>query len=79
MSVSVNDWEELKRKIPTWQEVFLNADTEAKRVLVNRLIRKIEVKKEEITVHFKINLDEFLSQPRITGDSGTIRYIRGLK
>ncbi|HJC11080.1 MAG TPA: recombinase family protein [Candidatus Blautia merdigallinarum] len=79
VSVSVNDWEELKRKIPTWQEVFLNADTEAKRVLVNRLIRKIEVKKEEITVHFKINLDEFLSQPRITGDSGTIRYIRGLK
>lgn len=79
VSVSVNDWEELKRKIPTWQEVFLNADTEAKRVLVNRLIRKIEVKKEEITVHFKINLDEFLSQPRITGDSGTIRYIRGLR
>lgn len=74
VSVSVNDWEELKRKIPTWQEVFLNADTEAKRVLVNRLIRKIEVKKEEITVHFKINLDEFLSQPRITGDSGTIQY-----
>ena len=79
VSVSVNDWEELKRKIPTWQEVFLNADTEAKRVLVNRLIRKIEVKKEEITVHFKINLDEFLSQPRITGDSGTIRYTRDLK
>ena len=29
--VSVNDWEELKQKIPTWQEVFLNADGEAKR------------------------------------------------
>ncbi|HIV38414.1 MAG TPA: recombinase family protein [Candidatus Blautia stercorigallinarum] len=79
VSVSVNDWEELKEKIPTWQEVFLNADTEAKRVLVNRLIRKIEVKKEEITVHFKINLDEFLLQPRITDDSGTTRYIRDLR
>ena len=32
-AVSVEDWEELKKKIPTWQEVFLNADTEAKRVL----------------------------------------------
>lgn len=78
-AVSVEDWEELKKKIPTWQEVFLNADTEAKRVLVNRLIRRIEVKKGEITVHFKINLEEFLLQPRITGDSGTIRYIRGLR
>ena len=48
--VSVNDWEELKQKIPTWQEVFLNADGEAKRVLVNRLIRRIEVKKDEIKV-----------------------------
>lgn len=70
VSVSVNDWEELKEKIPTWQEVFLNADTEAKRVLVDRLIRRIEVKKDEITVHFKINLDDFLFQPRITGDFG---------
>ena len=45
VSVSVNDWEELKEKIPSWQEVFLNADVEAKRVLVNRLVRRIEVKK----------------------------------
>ena len=76
--VSVNDWEELKQKIPTWQEVFLNADGEAKRVLVNRLIRRIEVKKEEIKVFFKINLDDFFCQPRISGDSGTIQYRRGL-
>ena len=70
VSVSVNEWEELKEKIPSWQEVFLNADVEAKRVLVNRLVRRIEVKKDEITVYFKIHLDDFLSQSRITGDSG---------
>lgn len=70
--VSVNDWEELKQKIPTWQEVFLNADGEAKRVLVNRLIRRIEVKKDEIKVFFKINLEDFFCQPRISGDFGTI-------
>lgn len=77
VSVSVNDWEELKEKIPTWQDVFLNADPEAKRVLVDRLIQKIEVKKDEITVHFKINLDEFFPQSRITDDSGTTPYKPG--
>ncbi len=75
--VSVQDWEELKQKIPTWQEVFLNADTSTKRVLVNRLIKRIDVKKDEITVHFKINLDEFFVQPRICVDSGTIPYRHG--
>lgn len=74
--VSVNEWEELKRKIPTWQEVFLNADGEAKRVLVNRLIKRIEVKKDEIKVFFKINLDDFFFQHRISGDSGTTLYTR---
>lgn len=74
IAVSSGEWEELKKKIPTWQDIFLNADSNAKRVLVNRLIKRIEVKKDEITVHFKINIDEFLSQPRITVDSGTILY-----
>ena len=69
LSVSVNDWEEIKKKIPTWQDVFLNADANAKRVLVNRLIKRIEVKKEEITIHFKVNLEEVL-QPRITDGFG---------
>lgn len=63
VEVSVNDWEGLKQKIPTWQEVFLNADGAAKRVLVNRLIRRIEVKKDEIKVFFKINLDDYFFQP----------------
>lgn len=69
-SVSVNDWEELKKKIPTWQEVFLNADSAAKRVLIDRLIKKIEVKKTEIKIYFKINLDDFFFKPRITVDHG---------
>ena len=75
VSVSVHEWEELKKKIPTWQEIFLNADVESKRVLVNRLIKKIEVKKDEIIVHFKIHLDDFLPVPRITDDSGVPEQI----
>lgn len=70
VSVTMDEWTELREKIPTWQDVFLNADTPTKRVLVNRLINRIEVKKDEIVVRFKINLDNFINQPRISGDFG---------
>ncbi|MDD7219129.1 MAG: recombinase family protein, partial [Clostridia bacterium] len=33
-NVSIQDWEEIRTEIPTWQQVFLNADPESKRVLV---------------------------------------------
>lgn len=69
-SVSVKDWEELRRNIPTWQEVFLNADIPTKRVLVNKLVERIDIKKNEIVVRFKINLNDFFHQPRMTGDFG---------
>ena len=66
INVSTRDWEELRKEIPSWQEVFLNSDTATKRVLVNKLIKRIEIKKDEIKVEFKINLNDFLHQPRIT-------------
>ena len=47
-------------------QLILNSDTATKRVLVNKLIKRIEIKKDEIKVEFKINLNDFLSQPRIT-------------
>lgn len=66
IDVSTRDWEQLRKEIPSWQEVFLNSDTATKRVLVNKLIKRIEIKKDEIRVEFKINLNDFLPQPRIT-------------
>lgn len=66
INVSSRDWEQLRKEIPSWQEVFLNSDTATKRVLVNKLIKRIEIKKDEIKVEFKINLNDFLPQPRIT-------------
>ena len=59
VSVSAADWEKMKKEIPSWRDVFYNADGAAKRVLVNRLIRRIEVKKDEITVYFKVNPEDF--------------------
>lgn len=76
-SVSLNEWEDIRNKIPTWQDVFLNADVATKRVLVNKLVERIDVKKTEVVIRFKINLNDFIPQPRICGDSPTIPYIPG--
>lgn len=66
IGVSAGDWEDIKKKIPTWQEIFLNADASTKRVLVNKLIERIDIKADEINIRFKIRLEEFV--PRIIGD-----------
>lgn len=58
MIVSMQGLEELKQKIPTWQEIFLHAKTPAKRVLVNKLIERIDVKDTEIHIRFKIHPGE---------------------
>lgn len=72
-SVSADDWKELREQIPTWQDVFLNADVATKRVLVNKLIERIDVKKDEVIIRFKINLNDFFQQPRISDDFGVSR------
>lgn len=59
-SVSLNDWEDIRNKIPTWQEVFLNADVATKRVLVNKLVERIDVKKTEVVIRFKESMKLFL-------------------
>ncbi len=62
MTISIQEWEELKKNIPTWQDIFLNADATVKHVLVNKLIERIEIKDNDISVRFKINLNEFLAK-----------------
>lgn len=61
-TITSKDWEEIKDNIPSWQEVFLYADTPTKRVLVNKLIERIDITRERIVIRFKISLDEFLPQ-----------------
>lgn len=74
MKVSTDDWENIRSKIPTWQDVFWNADTTTKRVLVNKLIERIDITKDSVNIRFKINLNDFFTLPRITDGSGTIPY-----
>lgn len=72
-SVTSSDWEELKTNIPSWREIFLHADTPTKRVLVNKLIERIDITKERMVVRFKISLDEFLPQSRMD-DNGVVPW-----
>ena len=76
MAVTTDEWNELKSNIPTWKQVFREADTQTQRVLVNKLIERIDVTNEQIVVRFKISLNDFL--PRNSDDSDTIPYIPGL-
>ena len=69
MKVSMDDWENIRNKIPTWQDVFWNADTTTKRVLVNKLIERIDITKDSVNIRFKINLNDFFTLPRITDGS----------
>lgn len=66
MKVSMDDWENIRSRIPTWQDVFWNADTTTKRVLVDKLIERIDITRDNINIRFKINLNDFFTLPRIT-------------
>lgn len=66
LSVSQEDWENLYHNLPTWQDIFMNADVATKRVLVNKLIERIDITDDTVVIHFKVDLDHFCSQPRET-------------
>ena len=65
-AVTVKDWEDIRKKIPTWHKMFLNIDTSSKRVLVNKLIERIDITRELVTIHFRISLEEFLHKSRMS-------------
>lgn len=70
-TVTSKDWEEVKCNIPSWREIFLHADTPTKRVLVDKLIERIDITRERMVIRFKISLDEFLPQSRMD-DNGVV-------
>ena len=44
--------------VPTWKQVFMGADPHTKRILINKLVEKIHIKENQITVRFRIPLEE---------------------
>lgn len=68
--ITSKDWDEVCTQLPTWQDVFMNSENAIKRVLVNKLIKRIKIKDNELKIYFKINLNDFFLQPRMNGYNG---------
>lgn len=64
-SIASKNRNSIMNKIPTWREIFLYADTPAKRVLVNKLIERIDITSERIVIRFKISREDLLPQSRM--------------
>lgn len=73
VTVNSTDWTELKAKFPTWKQIFEKADSHTQRILVNKLIERIDVTNEQIVIRFRVSLKDFLPQQRIDGGSDTIQ------
>ena len=52
MDVSIPERGYLREQIPTWQQVFLDADPLTKRVLANKLVERIDIVEGQITIRF---------------------------
>ena len=50
--VSAEEWKDLRKQIPTWQDVFLNADIYEK-TLVDKLVERIDVRADSVNIRFK--------------------------
>lgn len=70
MEIKLTDWDSVYKMLPTWKEVFESADKETKRVLINKIVDKVIITKEEIRIKFKINI----SEPRMREYKDTIPY-----
>ena len=48
--------------IPEWKEVFKNGSIDEKRVIINKLIERIDIWDGKIQIYVRVNLKEFLSR-----------------
>lgn len=73
-SLDIKD-HELKRfiqYIPKWEEEFMDADMETKRMILSSLIDKIIVKDDDITIKFKVRLEDFMVIEDIEPDKNLV-------
>lgn len=52
------EWNQMIKEIPTWSDVLRKADVATKRVLINKIIKRIDVDNEKISIKFRINFEE---------------------
>lgn len=60
-------WEEMKKRIPTWQQIFWEMDQDTRRVLVQKLVERILVTQEQIVIRFKFRRSDFMRKSEKDG------------
>ncbi len=75
ISLQSNELMTFVEAMPKWNEIFSQADVQTKQMILSTLIDKIIVKDDDITIKFKIRLDNFLDE-KLLESSGvdTILY-----
>lgn len=75
ISLQSNELITFVEAMPKWNEIFSQADVQTKQMILSTLIDKIIVKDDDITIKFKIRLDNFLDE-KLLESSGvdTILY-----
>ena len=69
VSVESNELLAYVDAMPKWSEIFKDSDTQTKQMILSTLIDKIIVKDDDITIKFKIRLDDFLDEKLLENDS----------
>ncbi len=55
----INQGMEWENGIPSWKQIFRKASIATQRILVNKLIHRIEITKDQIIIQFKLHMDCF--------------------
>ena len=71
------DIDKFSKIIPNWEQEFMEADTHLKKVLLSKIIERIEVGKDKIKIIFKISEETFRKEekPGISTSPHTTPYI----
>ncbi len=74
-----HDIDKFSQIIPNWEREFMEADTHLKKVLLSKIIERIEIENDKIKIIFKISEETFRKEenPGITSGSHTTPYTRG--
>ena len=68
ISLQSNELMTFVEAMPKWNEIFSQADLQTKQMILSTLIDKIIVKDDDITIKFKIRLDNFLDEKLLEND-----------
>ena len=71
-SIQSEEMKEFISVMPKWSELFQESDTQTKQMLISTLVDKIIVKDDEITIKFKIRLEDFWDDSLLENGSSDV-------